>query len=305
MFYSNKLPYFEKMSIKEQEQASTDLMWFLGIAMIGGVFLASLLLGGLRWQLGIQDYAAYFQEIASGKVPPDIAAYKILLTVSAVCTFVLPPLVFAHIRYSEAPATYLRLHRGFDLRLGGLIVCLVVGAYPLVALLSWLNSQLPISEALLEQGKANAGLKIALMQMNSPLDLVFNVFLLGVVAGLGEELFFRGVLQQIFSSLLKSPYLGIGATAILFSAMHFEWQSFIPITAMGVVLGFIFYWTGTIWANIVAHILFNSIQIIAIYGSPPADISDLADVTMPSWWSVLLGSLVFSGCLYYLRKKQA
>lgn len=72
---------------------------------------------------------------------------------------------------------------------------------------------------------------------------------LSFVAGVSEELLFRGLLQ---------PLLGIGPASVLFGIMHFITPGYVLLAgAMGFYLGFLFEWTGNIVVPVMVHGLYN------------------------------------------------
>jgi len=73
----------------------------------------------------------------------------------------------------------------------------------------------------IEKGESDvSGTLQNILSMNSPKDLLVSILLVGVLAAVGEELFFRGILQRIFIQIFKSPWWGIIVTAAIFSAIH-------------------------------------------------------------------------------------
>jgi uncharacterized protein len=105
----------------------------------------------------------------------------------------------------------------------------------------------------------------AMMDMKSVKDLLVNLLLVGVFAGVGEELFFRGILQRLFIRLFKSPWMGIFITAAIFSAIHMQFLGFFPRLALGMALGALYWYSGSLWPAIVAHFIFNATQVMLIY----------------------------------------
>jgi uncharacterized protein len=72
---------------------------------------------------------------------------------------------------------------------------------------------------------------------------------LSCLAGLSEELLFRGLLQ---------PLLGITIASILFGAMHFITFGYALLAAViGFYLGFLFDYTGNILIPILVHAIYN------------------------------------------------
>jgi membrane protease YdiL (CAAX protease family) len=86
---------------------------------------------------------------------------------------------------------------------------------------------------------------------------------IGLAAGVGEELLFRGVLQ---------PLLGVVAASILFGLAHVGGTRMLPFgvwaTGMGLVMGMLATLTGGLTAPIVAHGLYDMLALEYIRRSP-------------------------------------
>ena len=67
------------------------------------------------------------------------------------------------------------------------------------------------------------------------------VILLSVAAlpGIFEELSFRGVLQPLLIRATGSAFWGIALTAIVFSAIHFQFYGFLPRVLLGALFGWL------------------------------------------------------------------
>jgi len=57
-------------------------------------------------------------------------------------------------------------------------------------------------------------------------------------------------------------------TAILFSALHFQFQGFLPRMFLGIVLGAFYWFSGSLWPSIAAHFANNALQVIAVSYMP-------------------------------------
>jgi membrane protease YdiL (CAAX protease family) len=76
--------------------------------------------------------------------------------------------------------------------------------------------------------------------------------LLGLVAGVPEEILFRGTLQ---------PVLGWALTSIIFGVLHAITLSyFVYATVAGALLGGLAIWSGGLWAPIAAHTVIDVIM---------------------------------------------
>ena len=144
-----------------------------------------------------------------------------------------------------------------------LIITIMLIITPFIALLTQFNSSIKIPEWI-NQIDAQSDLTItSLLKMDSIIDLIFNLLVIAIIPAIGEELFFRGYLQQNVIKWARSPHIGIIITAILFSIIHFQFNGFIPRFILGVLLGYIFYWSRNLWIPILAHFI-NNAQILII-----------------------------------------
>ena len=80
--------------------------------------------------------------------------------------------------------------------------------------------------------------------MDSLLDLS-NLILIAIIPAVGEELLFRGYLQESFSKWLQNAHLAIIFSAFLFSAVHLQFHGFFQIYSRHFVR-ILFFWSGSI-----------------------------------------------------------
>ena len=138
------------------------------------------------------------------------------------------------------------------------------------------------------------------LKMNTLGDLFFNVLVIAIIPAIGEELFFRGYLQEKMTQWLGKPDVAIIITAILFSAIHMQFQGFLPRFALGLILGYLFYWSGSLWLPIIAHLLNNAMAVTFSY---PA-LSDYAYLTEnTATWQQAFFSFMAVGLLVFLLQK--
>lgn len=104
-----------------------------------------------------------------------------------------------------------------------------------------------------------------LLTFEEPKDLAIAILVMAIIPGIAEEVFFRGVVQLQFQNALKNPHYTILLSGALFSFSHFQFYGFIPRMALGMLLGYIFYWSKNIWYPIIAHITNNLIGVLGVY----------------------------------------
>ncbi|MDP8267988.1 MAG: ABC transporter permease subunit/CPBP intramembrane protease [Candidatus Tenebribacter davisii] len=86
------------------------------------------------------------------------------------------------------------------------------------------------------------------------------IFVVGILPGICEEVMFRGF---ILSSLKKSGFWhGIIFTAVLFGVFHLDPFRFLPVSLLGIWLGYLAWKTKSLYVPILAHIMQNSLAIL-------------------------------------------
>ncbi len=98
----------------------------------------------------------------------------------------------------------------------------------------------------IEKGESDVdGTLRNILTMHNYTDLFYSILLVGVMAAIGEELFFRGILQRIIIEIFKNPWVGIIVTACIFSAVHGQFLGFLPRMILGIVLGALYWYSGS------------------------------------------------------------
>lgn len=142
-----------------------------------------------------------------------------------------------------------------------------------------------------------------LTQFNANGQLVVALIVVAVLPGIGEELVFRGFIQRHFFEASGNIHLGIWASAILFSAFHIQFFGFVPRMLLGALFGYLYFWSGNLWAPILAHIFNNGFSLIMIYLHQNDVVEfDIEDTQSVSVWQVLVFSLITGVLLYFFRK---
>jgi membrane protease YdiL (CAAX protease family) len=173
-------------------------------------------------------------------------------------------------------------------------IALMGGIFPLAQAIYWLNQQLPLPDRFLHMEESATRMIKALLVMNNPMELFMNLMVVAVIPAIGEELVFRGVVQQQLERITHKPIVAIWITAAIFSAIHFQFAGFLPRMALGACLGYLFFWSKNLWVSIFAHFFFNAVQVIAYYvlGDKAGQLSPDAPSDMPNWWAALMGLLI-------------
>jgi membrane protease YdiL (CAAX protease family) len=91
---------------------------------------------------------------------------------------------------------------------------------------------------------------------------VIDLAILALLAGMGEELLFRGVLQAILDRWWE-PWIGLLIASALFGALHALTPTYAALaTLAGIYLGGVWLLTGNLLVVIIAHGLYDFIALV-------------------------------------------
>lgn len=206
--------------------------------------------------------------------PALVSALKSLQVIFSIAWFFVPSLIFAQIS-DPNPLPYIGFKNPVPKSFLLIAIVIIFSSFPMVSWLSEINQHMHLPGSLQETEKLirdseaqSSNLIRSFLNMKSPRDLVTMLFILAVLPAIAEEVFFRGVLQRLFILLTKRPWLGIIFTAVLFSALHGQFLGFFPRLLLGIVLGSLYWYSGSLWPGILAHFINNAVQVILVYFNP-------------------------------------
>lgn len=194
----------------------------------------------------------------------------ILLTsaLQALIIFCVPTLLSAWL-CDKDPVNYVGLR--FDLRwshIVGIVIIMLITSPMMNMLIEWnANITLPdslseIAAKMKEMEDTAAATTETLLSETSIYALLSGILVIGILTGIGEEMFFRAGIQRILASAGMNPHLAIWIAAFLFSAMHLQFFGFFPRMLLGAFFGYLYYSTRSIWVSALAHALNNSIVVV-------------------------------------------
>ncbi|MFY7789240.1 MAG: CPBP family intramembrane glutamic endopeptidase, partial [Thermoflexibacteraceae bacterium] len=108
-------------------------------------------------------------------------------------------------------------------------------------------------------------LTLFLTKYENFIEFIIGLLIIAVAPAVGEELLFRGVLQNKVNLLLKNPHLSIWITAFIFSFIHFQFYGFFPRLLLGAMFGYLYWWSGNLAIAMVAHFINNGFTLTMIY----------------------------------------
>ena len=228
-------------------------------------------------------------------IPATVSALKIIQAFTTTGLFITPILLFSHLT-------------SFDLKLFAptprsailIILAIIFLVNPIINYSYEWNQGFSFPQWMLEYDMRAEKITNSFLQMDSFNHLALNILVMALVPALGEEIFFRGFLQTKMSSWLQNRHLAIFITAIIFSAIHMQFQGLAPRFLLGLLLGYYFYWSGSLLLPIIAHFLNNGIVVLSFY----TGFNNLSEFSLksPSFQELFFSIIAVSLLLYLLFK---
>jgi len=229
-----------------------------------------------------------------------VAVLKLVQGISTITIFLLPALLFARITFEFRQFHFLGFRKQEKIVFFLIAIALVICSFPFAEWLGELNRHIPLTKGMIDSEKETTRQMQAFLKMNNSTDIIINILMVALLPAICEEVFFRGCLQRVLIYIFKSPWIGITVTAALFSAFHMQFEGFLPRMFLGVLLGALFWYSNSLWPNIVAHFVFNAIQVIAVIYYP--EMVDENNISLPIYWALISGAIVI-GLIFFLRKQ--
>ena len=189
----------------------------------------------------------------------------------SVFIFLVPALLCAYL-FNEDGWQYLKIKKAVNLKVLIYSIILIVAIQPLISFTGYYNKMMTLPESLseLEQSmqameNSAAALLERLMADHSPDVVIANFIVIAVAAGITEEFFFRGSLQQLVKKICHNRHVTVWITAFIFSFIHFQFYGFVPRMLLGALLGYIFLWSGNLWIPVIVHTLNNALSVALYY----------------------------------------
>lgn len=241
--------------------------------------------------------------------PAYVDAVKTMQVVSTIIIFFIPAFVTARI-VSGKPFAHLGLKGSLKFNRAVLAVFIMLAALPLVAALADLNKAIPLSAAakkFFDSMESQYAEQVKLMAtFKTPTDYIVALFIIALMPAIVEEVFFRGAMQSSITRSIKVPWLAIIITSIIFSVVHFSWYGFIPRVALGMVLGYIFYYTGNLWYSIIGHFFNNALMVTILYYQYMKEKKiDMEVGESAPWWAGVASAAVLIGLFVLLKRESA
>lgn len=285
------------------------LMFGITLTLIG------MYLAGFIYDLDINR----IQQILEGdQAYNHVSVLRIVQAAQTTGLFLLPPVILSFF-FSYKGLKYIGVNSSVSMCTLFLSAFLIISAIPLVNFLSEINQSMIFPDFLSEfentLKEKNTQYEVLLenfLRFNSLSDLIVNLIIVGVLPAIAEEFAFRGLIQNILIEWTKRKHLSVFITAIFFSLIHLHVYGILPRILLGLLLGYLFLWSGNIWIPVFAHFINNSFIVLYFFfmnkkNTPRIDLESIgttSDIVYSALVSATVVSLLMYAVYYYEKRKE-
>lgn len=280
---------------------ATTRQLFILLALMLGIGIAGNLFSELLLQIGGHSIIDLTndQDVSVG----ERNWFRVALMINHFSMFLLAALTFGHIYYRGTFTWYLQLDKEPSVNIVMLWGIAILFSYPLVGFLTKINESIPLPQWSFNEGMDTFKILGLVLNMEHLTELPITLILVGLLPAIGEEFIFRGIVQQKLIENFKNPHVAILLAAILFGLTHMQLERLLPLSFLGVLLGYSFYYTRSLIVPIVLHFLNNSLQVVSLYIIGMNDLSQIKEVPDISVFQAVLSILLtLAACMYAISR---
>jgi hypothetical protein len=225
-------------------------------------------------------------------------------------TFIIPALLLSFLFEGDL-FSYYKLRNPTGMFPMILVVFMMVSVIPFINYMAEINMKMEIPIKALDQilrtlEDTAEEMMVAFTATKTIGGLLVNLLMIAVIAAVGEELIFRGLLQRLMIDMVKNVHLAIVITALLFSAFHFQFFSFLPRFVLGLILGYMMFYGRSILYPMLAHFVNNAMGVVYYYFNSRGSADDMLEEIgtsslIPVAAVVSLALFILFGAIWYFQ----
>lgn len=255
----------------ENTAAPWILLLILTGYVIAGMFIFSIIGSGV-WMLFGFDLME-MQSVLSNPGGQDHAKVALMIVqgLTSLGAFIIAPLFFIKMNLKLPYGDFLSIPKSFGTPALMTLVLMFCFMIANSALIDW-NQSIKFPEALagFERWAMAKELELEkltkfLTQFDTVGQYLLALVVIAVFPAIGEELLFRGLIQNLFQTAFKNAHVAIWLSAFLFAVFHIQFYGVVPRMMLGVLFGYLFYWSGSLSLAILAHFINNAFSLTVFY----------------------------------------
>lgn len=195
-----------------------------------------------------------------------LAAAISFQAVNHLFSFLVTGLLFSYLTHPQ-PAFFLGLRKPGKRVHPWLVALIILGALPFLTGLDGLLRHIDFGPSVKAMQERNDATLKAFLTQKGAGDFLASFFVFAILPALGEEMLFRGIFMRYVAKRTQKMLYPILISGILFALFHSNPYGMLSIFLAGIIMGVIYWLTGSLWMSILGHLLFNGTQVTLYYAA--------------------------------------
>jgi membrane protease YdiL (CAAX protease family) len=276
------------------DRYNLGMQWLIWLGIFAGCFFVAQIISSVI-------ILSYYKSVDIRQIanhPDDLNVLRYAQMLASVFGFLLPALLFSKLK-DKRVLYYSYADKGFTWLFWVLIPLLLMAIYPMIDISFFLNKWMPWNNWYASFQDEYKNIVEGLLKENSASVFVLNFITIALLPAVTEEWIFRGTLQRLLSERLN-VHISVLLASVFFSFIHFEFSGFLPRIVLGMFLGYLYYYSGSLWASIWAHVVNNGTQVVFMYLNNRGIYKiNIDQPEMPAVWELIVYTAAFV-VLWYL-----
>ena len=207
-------------------------------------------------------------------IPSNVNGIRWALALNHFISFILCALFLGWIYSGKKFTQYAPISLPINIELLFKFLLLLLLCYPLAGLLGYFTKELSLPVWMDQMDDQNAAALKMLLNMNGIGELLLNIFIIAIIPAIGEEMLFRGVVQNELQKGMQHRYWPLIITSFLFAAFHMEISGLLPKMIIGLVLGYSYLLTRNLLYPMILHLINNAVQVVMVFFTGTEQLSE-------------------------------
>lgn len=250
--------------------------------------------------LSLLQYVPGLEFMQADNDSTTVAQMRIANALGTLLVFLVPALVVTNV-FAPNRFYWLGLHQRTPLwwlfAAAIIMLAMVFVANPMA---DWLAGTITDPEVIKSEAESALYSK-QILYMPSAGDYISCLLVLALLPAIAEELFFRAALLQLVAVWFRNRHAAVLFSALVFAFLHATIAGLPAIFLCGIILGYLFMWTGSLRVSMIGHFLFNAFDITNTYINQHSPASAWANWTPGTGILIGAAGLVTAG-LFVLYK---
>jgi len=283
----------------------TKIIFVLMLIIVGLIVavLGGLLLTMIQYHSDMTKAILLLSDVND---PSSVLLLKELQILQSIFLFIIPAVIAGYL-FERSSLGYFGMKKIPSGSVLMMIFLITIVSLPLINGMVSLNEMMKLPAAfrgmeqwMKETEDLAAKLTEKFLDVHSMGGFAVNMLMIAVIPAIGEEMLFRGLFQRLFGEWFKNIHIAILLAAFLFSAVHLQFYGLLPRMMLGIMFGYLYFWTGTLWAPVFAHFLNNGAAVLVSYLSNTGVIhADYEKFGSTDNVFLITGSVLLTGMLLY------